>query len=253
MILLVPAIIQVAVNFRHVDQSQNFAYHDYTKEILQSTEENSIIFSYQWDLFVSQSYYFQFVEDFRRDIAIIDKELLRRSWYYDQIRAQHPDVLTGIKKDIELFLIELAPFEEGGEYDREKLDFYFKKIMAGLISRNFGKREFYLGPEIVHDDMKESMFVLPEGFSVVPHLLLYKVVRGDEYEKAPLPDFKIRMPKKKSSYIKYMERIIVTVLLNRAAYELQYNEKERARVYVQKAAREFPHFSLPPQLRELLN
>jgi hypothetical protein len=194
------------------------------------------------------------VENFRRDIAIIDKELLRRSWYYDQVRAQHHDVLTGLEGDVELFLIELAPFEEGGEYNPEKLDFYFKKVMAGLISENYGKREFYIGPEIIFDDMNRGEFVLPEGFAVVPHLFLYKVIRkGEGYTPAPLPDFEIRMPKQKSSYIRYMERMIVTVLLNRAAYELQYNKKDRARAYAQKAARDFPRFSMPPQLQELLN
>jgi len=253
-IILIPVVVQFAVNFKYVDQSNNFAFHDYTKAVLQSTEENSIIFSYQWDLFVSQSYYFQFVENFRSDIAIIDKELLRRSWYYDQVRAQHADVLTGIEKDVERFLVELAPFEEGGEFNPEQLDFYFKKVMAGLISENYGKREFYIGPEIIFDDMNRGEFVLPDGFTVVPHLFLYKVIRaGEGYIPAPLPDFDIRMPKQKSSYIQYMERMIVTVLLNRAAYELQYSNRDRAKAFVQKAARDFPRFDIHPQLRELLN
>ena len=126
--------------------------------------------------------------------------------------------------------------------------------MAGLISQNYGKREFYIGPEIIFDDMNRGEFVLPDGFTVVPHLFLYKVIRtGEGYTPAPLPDFDIRMPKQKSSYIQYMERMIVTVLLNRAAYELQYNNRDRAKAFVQKAARDFPRFDIHPQLRELLN
>ena len=65
----------IGLNFGKVDQSHVYIYDDYTKSLLQSTEKNSIVFSYQWDHFISASYYFRFVEDFRKDIVVIDKEL----------------------------------------------------------------------------------------------------------------------------------------------------------------------------------
>lgn len=72
-------VIQLFFNFREVDQSGVYTYEDYTKAILNTSPKNSIIFSYQWDYFISASYYYQYVENQRKDITIIDKELLRRS------------------------------------------------------------------------------------------------------------------------------------------------------------------------------
>ncbi|MDY0082971.1 MAG: DUF2723 domain-containing protein, partial [Ignavibacteriaceae bacterium] len=75
-------LVQSYSNLKSVNQSDNYIYEDYTKNLINSLPHNSIIFSYQWDYFISASYYFQIVEKFRDDVIIIDKELLRRSWYY---------------------------------------------------------------------------------------------------------------------------------------------------------------------------
>ncbi|HVO74756.1 MAG TPA: DUF2723 domain-containing protein, partial [Ignavibacteriaceae bacterium] len=72
-------IVQIYINFGKVNQSYTYDFEDYTKALLNSTTKNAVVFSYQWDYFVSPSYYFQHVENFRKDAAVIDKELLRRS------------------------------------------------------------------------------------------------------------------------------------------------------------------------------
>lgn len=86
--------IQFYSNYDEVNQRNNFIYEDYTKSLLTTLPKNSIVFSYQWDYFISASYYFQLVEDYRKDIIVIDKELLRRSWYYNQLSTNHPNLLT---------------------------------------------------------------------------------------------------------------------------------------------------------------
>jgi hypothetical protein len=97
-------IVQIYVNFGKVNQSYTYDFEDYTKALLKSTTKNAVIFSYQWDYFISPSYYFQNAENFRKDAVIIDKELLRRSWYYNQIRNSYPDAIKGIEHEIKLFL-----------------------------------------------------------------------------------------------------------------------------------------------------
>ena len=102
--------IQFYSNYSKVNQKENFAYEDYTKAILNSVPENSIIFSYQWDYFISASYYFQKVENFRKDVIVVDKELLRRSWYYHQLETNYPGLLKGVRPVVDQFLEALKPF-----------------------------------------------------------------------------------------------------------------------------------------------
>ena len=85
LILSLVLAIQFFFGFINVNQSGVYTFEEYTKAVLKTVPENSIIFSYQWDYFISASYYYQFVEDYRKDVTVIDKELLRRSWYYNQV------------------------------------------------------------------------------------------------------------------------------------------------------------------------
>ena len=84
-VLIIIIGFQFYSSYETVNQRNNYVYEDYTKALLNSVPKNSIVFSYQWDYFISASYYFQLIEDYRKDVKVIDKELLRRSWYYNQL------------------------------------------------------------------------------------------------------------------------------------------------------------------------
>lgn len=252
LIIILPVIIQAYVIYDKTDQSKTFIYEDYTKALLNSVEQDAIIFSYQWDYFLSASYYFQFVENFRRDIAVVDKELLRRSWYYVQLDAKYPGLINGIRKDIEPFLEALKPFERNENYNANLLESLFRRLMTNFVTVNIDKREFYIGPEIVQNEMQRGEFSLPEGYFLVPHLFMYKVAKQQKYLSAPDPEFKIRLPEKKDNYATAIENFIGTMLVNRAFYELQYNKTERAKLYVRKIANDLPGYRVPPQLQNLL-
>lgn len=251
-VIAVPVLIQAYVNYDKIDQSETFIYEDYTKALMNSVEHDAIIFSYQWDYFLSASYYFQFVEDFRRDIAVVDKELLRRSWYYVQLDAKYPGLIDGIRKDIEPFLEALKPFERNETYNANLLENLFRRLMTNFVATNINDREFYIGPEIVQNEMQRGEFSLPEGYFLVPHLFMFKVTKDQKYISAPDPDYKIRFPERKDNYTAAIENFVGSMLANRAFYELQYNKTARAKIYVKKIAEDLPGYRIPPQLQNLL-
>ncbi len=241
-----------AINYKKVDQSGLLIFEDYTKAILNSTELNSIIFSYQWDYFISASYYFQFVENYRADAAVVDKELLRRSWYYHQLNRNYPDIFYGFENDVTEFLKALAPFEQSEKYDPNKLEFYFRKIMTNLVAFNSVNKNFYIAPEIFENEMRRGEFSLPDGYYLAPYQLLFKVVNNNDYLEAPVPDAKIRFPEYGNKYTDSIRRLIASMYAYRAAYEMQHNKFNQARIYVEKLTLEFPEFSLPVSLKRLI-
>ncbi len=250
--LIIPLLIQVYTNYNKTDQSKVYVYEDYTRALMNSVEKDAVIFSYQWDYFLSASYYFQFVEYFRRDVAVIDKELLRRSWYYVQLDTKYPGLLDGVRNDIEPFLEALKPFERKQQYDGNLLETLFKRIMTNLVFTTIGKREFYVAPEVVQNEMQRGEFVLPEGYSIVPHLFLFKVTKDQKYISAPDPDFTIRIPVRKDKYVSAIENFVAGMLVSRAFYELQYNKIDRAKLYINKMRKDFPEMRVPPQLQNLI-
>ncbi|MDQ7817454.1 MAG: DUF2723 domain-containing protein [Melioribacteraceae bacterium] len=251
-LLIAFGLLPTIINFNSVDQSEQHAFEDYTRAILESVEKNAIIFSYQWDYFISASYYFQFVENFRSDVAVVDKELLRRSWYYTQLERSYPAILKNIKNDISEFLVALRPFERSENFDPNLLEKNYRNVMTKLVSENPDK-DFYVGLELYANEMQRGEFSLPKDYQLIPHLFLFKATKSQEYVTAPEPDFKIRLPKRKDKYILFIEDTIGRMLTYRIAYELQNNKTDKAISYFKKLREGLPEFQIPTQITEKIN
>jgi len=236
-----------------VNQSDIYTFEDYTKAVVGSVTEDAIIISYQWDYFISSSYYYKNVENYRKDVAIIDKELLRRSWYYNQLSNAFPGLFDGVQSDVNEFLKALVPFERSETFDPQKLETHFRRIMTGLVETNINKKDFYVAPEIFEQEMQRGEFVLPEGYTLVPDLFLFKVVKGNQYFPAPDFDYEIRFPEKRNYYINMIENFVGTMLSRRALYEIEFGQTERAKYYVQKIIENLPNYKLPPALTQFRN
>ena len=240
-------------NYGKVDESNDHTYEDYTKAILGSVTKNAVIFTYEWDYFVSPSYYFQYVEGFRKDAVIIDKELMRRSWYYNQLKHLHPRAIEGVQTEIDMFLNAVKPFENGGDYDSNLLEAVYRRLMTNLVKTNVDKRNFYVAPELFENEMQRGEFTLPEGYTLVPDLLLFKVVSGNDYVPASDPDFTIRFPDSKDKYLTNIEQLFVCpMLIRRALYELKYDKIERAKIYIEKVKKDFPDYRIPLELEQVI-
>jgi hypothetical protein len=257
--LLIPVAASVAIiavqfvmNIGKVNQSDVYSYEDYTRAILKSVSEESIIFSYQWDFFVSPSYYFRYVEDYRNDVAVVDKELLRRSWYFDQLNNNYPFVLNNMKEVVDRFKTALLPFERSENYNATLLENLYRRLMTEMVATNIDERNFYIAPELVQNEMQRGEFSLPKGYKLVPDVFLFKVVKGDEYVPAADPDFKIRFSDRKSYYLERIKYYTGFMLLNRVNYELQNGKIERAKIYLRKLKKELPNFPIPVTLQNAI-
>ena len=73
--------------------------------------------------------------------------------------------------------------------------------MTGLVEANIDEKDFYVAPEIFEREMQRGQFVLPEGYTLIPDLLLFKVVKGNQYHPGLDYNYKIRFPEKRNYYI----------------------------------------------------
>ncbi len=240
-----------SITYSKVDESKTYIYEDYTRALLGSVSQNAIVFSYQWDYFLSASYYLQLVEKFRKDVVVIDKELLRRSWYYHQLERNYPGVLDGTKTEIDLFLNALQPFERDETFNSSLLENLYRKIMTNLVSTNINKRDFYIGPELFESEMQKGEFKLPEGYTLVPDHFLFKVVNTKDYVPVSNPDFKIRVPDRKDHYVENIVNLFICpMLVRRAMYELQFDKVEQARLYIRRIQKDFPDYIISENIMQ---
>lgn len=247
LMLLIPLFILI-LNFEKVNQSNNTQYQEYTEAVLQSADKNSIIISYLWDFLISPSYYLQFVEGKREDVAIIDKELVRRSWYFNQIKKNYPIIHQRTKDLVEEFLPELARFERNENYNAQILEKYYREIIKSYIIRNINDHSIYLTPEMVSNELKNGWLILPDSLRVIPDLFMFKVIKDTLYKPLNLKDYSINFRNDNSYYTETLKNLIITTHINRALYELQYGYKENAKILVDKVRKINPEVQLPENL-----
>jgi hypothetical protein len=154
--------------------------------------------------------------------------------------------------DVSSFLQALVPFESGGNFNPNLLETDYRRIMTDLVATNVNYRNFYISPELFEIEMQKGQFILPKGYTLVPDILMFKVVKGNKYVPAPDPNFTIRFPKKRNYYINFLENQAGAMLARRALYELQYDKIARAKIYVRKIQTDFPDYELPEGLVKAL-
>lgn len=150
-----------------VDESDNFLVHDYTLNALTSLDSNAVVFTYQWDYLVSASYYFQHVKKIRPDVTVIDKELLRRSWYFIQLKKAIPWLFEKTQSSVDPFLSELYKFEHGQAYNGAVIESRFNALVNAMIDTAMRAGPVYVGAEI------EQQFA--RGYDRVPDGLLLRL------------------------------------------------------------------------------
>ncbi len=235
-LLIVSAFVLVAANHAKVDESKNVIVEDYTKDMLNSVKPNGIIISYQWDYFVSASYYFRYAEQLRPDVVVIDKELLRRSWYYKQLEHTYPWLIEGSKKEMEAFLVELYKFEHDLPYNNNLIEYRYASFIKSIIEKNIVTRPVYVTEEI------EAQYT--PGYIRVPAGLAYRLATNsspDPYEDA---NFNFSIPVKSNKYIDQIVSLYSRSYYNHALYNYTGKDKTRAAQYIQKA------LDLQPDMRE---
>ena len=145
---LAVAAFQFGAHREPVDQSDNYLVDDYSRAILRSVDSNAVVLSYQWDYFVSPALYQQQVRRERPDVVVIDKELLRRSWYFGQLERNWPWLVARSRPSIDRFGVELRKFEQGLPYRYEDIESSFNGMINDLLRSSMTDRPVYVGPEI---------------------------------------------------------------------------------------------------------
>jgi dolichyl-phosphate-mannose-protein mannosyltransferase len=83
----------VAANYRRLDQSRNHATRTFAEDIFATLKPDSIVMVVG-DEVISPLVYLQYVEGYRKDVAVVVMPLLYTEWYPGQIRRQYPNVVV---------------------------------------------------------------------------------------------------------------------------------------------------------------
>lgn len=139
--LLVEALLiggwQLIAQWNDASEAENYLVEDYTRNMLTNLPQNAVIFSTQWDFWVSSALYYQLVEGLRTDVVVIDKHLLRdRPWYFEHLKQRAPAMMARVKPEADRFLTYLVPFDKGEPFDETAIAPAYQAFTTALIEKN---------------------------------------------------------------------------------------------------------------------
>jgi hypothetical protein len=237
-------VSQFTLNRSEVDESDNSMVADYTQNIYSSLEPNAVVITYQWDYFVASSQYFQLVRKQRPDLVVIDKELLRRSWYFIQLKNRYPWLVERAKVKVDAFLAELYKFEHELPYDPRQIEARYVEMINEFIERSVQDRPVYVGPEI------EAEF--GSQYQKVPAGLLFRLTRDAESLNIKPIHAIYRQASIDTRLTRGLRSLYVKMLTSTGAYFLSKKQFSDADSCLQQALVIDPSFRPAQDLRERL-
>lgn len=179
-VLLVVA--ELGFNWKEVDESGNHMVENCTLNTLRNLPQNAIIFSTQWDFWVSGAYYYQLVEKIRPDVLVIDKAMLRdRPFYLSYLHQRAPTVMDRVTVEVAAFLQDLTRFDRGLPFDANRISANYRALTDSLVAKNLD-RPIYITTDMIDED---DLFA--PSFKRVPAGLYIQLLKEASLPMVPLP------------------------------------------------------------------
>ena len=168
-IFLIP-LINISVNYTEHDKSNNYLVYDYTRSVVDNLGEGAVVISSQWDYWVSAFWYLQKVENYRPDIVLVEKELLRRTWYIKQFAKWYPETADKCRDAFDNYLNDLEKFESDMPINTyPNIQENFVNLLECLIETNIDEKPVYVtfdymnaGPDA---EPLKTYNIVPSGFA----------------------------------------------------------------------------------------
>lgn len=245
--VLIP-ITSIYGNFNENNLSKSNFVKEYTENVFNSARPNSIIMSTQWDFWVSASFYMQYVYNYRPDVIVLDKELMRKSWYLKHLKDHYPIIYDRSKQEFETYSAELYKFEKFTDrYTKPKTETDKQNIVAiqnafinllnSIVNKN-SDLNFYTTLEI--EDDKNEKFA--KEYNRVPEGLLVKLTKSNDFDSSYVePDFTFTKTNETDYYHSFIMNAYYLMYLKRASYLMSLSKLDTAEMYIQRVLQMRPN------------
>ena len=161
-------LFNLYTNYSDSDLSEDYSVSEFERIVTESAEKDAIIISAQWDFWVSARWYNDKIESERTDITLIEKELLRRTWYLGTMKQWYPEICSKCEPKMDLFSGQLEKFESDKAYDPRLIQSYFIDMLNCYIDSNIDTRPVYVTFDILQSEpgVGKNYVKIPEGFLI---------------------------------------------------------------------------------------
>jgi hypothetical protein len=198
------------------------------------------------------------VEQHRRDVKVIDVNLLRRSWYFDYLRHADPDLFERSREQIDAFVEILKQWErDPALFAREqsltqRINAAFFDMLRSMVMNENRIAPVYITRDLLltHTINGELGKWITQKYQLVPEGLVFNLAADQSFHESPDPHLQIRGLA--DGTVRFDKDDVVTLkilpaytsmLVNRGRYLALFNRHERAIVAFKEALMLDPHLA----------
>ena len=183
------AFIIPVINYRSCTLRNNTFGLDFGRVYIEQLPRFSLLMGNYWDIY-SPLIYLTKVKGIRPDLIIIDKELLRRTWYIKYLEKEYPQFYQKSAIEIEDYLVELNKFEYDKPYNPNVIQAKFINMLKSFVDVNIDQG-VYFAMVFPDQDLKQ---VRPEYYRIV-NGLVFKIQSDTIYAEFDYSKLDIKRPR----------------------------------------------------------
>src|SRR5437763_6407773 len=191
-VVLLVCAITLAANWPFNNRRQYFIAHDYVENLLSTIAPNSLLLTLDWQV-VSPMFYAQEIEERRRDVKVIDINLLRRSWYFDYLRHAYPRLIDRSREKIDAFVEILKQWErDPSVFARnssltEQISAAFLEMIQAIVTNESRVAPVYMTNDLLSADSMNGQLTrwLTQNYQLVPEGLVFNLASDKTFHHLP--------------------------------------------------------------------
>jgi hypothetical protein len=182
------AVAIPAINYGSCTLRSNTFGVDFGRAHVEGLPNSSLLIATYWDVY-SPLLYLREVKGLRKDLVIIDKALLRRTWYIGYLESEYPEFYGRCRASINAYLQELYKFEYDRPYVPQVIQSRFIGMLESLVDAKNGDGVFLSTPWVDHD-----LNAVRPHWLRIPFGLSYKLTQDSAVIHYDFSKFTLKQP-----------------------------------------------------------
>lgn len=235
--------------------------NDYVENLFGSIAPDGLLLTQDWQV-VSPMFYAQEIEQRRRDVKVIDINLLRRSWYFDYLKHAHPGLIERSRDKIDQYVEILKQWEsDPAAFARsqeltQRISIAFLEMIQSIVRHEISLAPVYIANDVLVADQTNSYLTrwIPQTYQLVPQGLVFNLATDQSFHDPPEPHLRTRGLT--DGTLRFADDDVVKLkvlpayarmLTNRGRYLALFNQHERAILAFKEALALDPNLSAAQQ------
>jgi hypothetical protein len=241
-VVLLPVTIETTGNWPFNNRRHYFIAHDYVENLLSAIAPGGLLLTSDWQV-ASPMFYAQEVRQQRRDVKVVDINLLRRSWYFDYLRHAYPGLIERSRDKIDTFVANLKEWERdprafaNSEALTQRISAAFEEMIQSIVTNENRVGPVYITKDVLFADEqgREVSSWITQNYQLVPQGLVFNLTSDQSFHDSPdvrlqtrgLADGTLRFERDDVVNLKVLP-VYTSMLINRGRYLAAFNQHERA-------------------------